>query len=76
MSDEDTCILQSAQTEIMQKITELNEITRKMQRIIGMMDPSSETFAKMYDMLPYPHTTVYIAVIILKIEIYEKVLMF
>ncbi|XP_058790777.1 centrosome-associated protein CEP250 [Phymastichus coffea] len=55
LSEEDTLTLKCKQEELMQKIGELNEITRKIQRAIGMIDPSSITFAKMFEMLPYPH---------------------
>ncbi|XP_031787536.1 centrosome-associated protein CEP250 [Nasonia vitripennis] len=56
LSEEDTIILRDKQTEVMRKVGELNDITRKLQRIIGLVDPSTPTFAKMFELLPYPHT--------------------
>lgn len=58
LSEEDTILLRDNQEELLCKIGELNEITRKIQRAIGMVDPSSLTFARMFDMLPYPHKPV------------------
>lgn len=56
LTEEDTIALRDTQTSVMQKIGELNDITRKLQRTIGLIDPSSHEFAKMFEMLPYPHT--------------------
>lgn len=39
----------------MAKLGEFEKITRKLQRLLGLADPSSQTFAKMFGMLPYPH---------------------
>ncbi|KAJ8668695.1 hypothetical protein QAD02_010358 [Eretmocerus hayati] len=55
LSEEDTMRLTELQTEIMEKIGELNDITRKLQRTFGLTDPSSLTFAKMFELLPSDH---------------------
>ncbi|XP_011495617.1 PREDICTED: uncharacterized protein LOC105360420 [Ceratosolen solmsi marchali] len=56
LTEEDTVVLKNAQTSVLEKIGELNEITRKMQCTIGLVDPSDQTLTKMFQMLPYPHT--------------------
>lgn len=55
LSQEDTLLLSEKQDNINTKLAQLDEMTRKVQRIIGLSDPSSYTFAKMFQMLPYPH---------------------
>lgn len=55
MSQEDTILLSEKQENINTKLAQLDEMTRKVQRIIGLSDPSSYEFAKMFEMLPYPH---------------------
>ncbi|XP_054010205.1 uncharacterized protein LOC128893345 [Hylaeus anthracinus] len=56
LTAEDTMAIQSKQNEIMSKLAEFEEITRKVQRSLGLSDFSSVTFSKMFDMLPYPHS--------------------
>ena len=49
-------LLAEKQDNVNIKLAELDEITRKIQRIIGLSDPSSHTFANLFNMLPFPHT--------------------
>lgn len=49
-------MIKEKQASLMTKMQEFDDITRNIQRIVGMADPSSQTFAKMFDMLPYPHS--------------------
>ncbi|XP_076622533.1 uncharacterized protein LOC143342482 [Colletes latitarsis] len=56
LTEEDTLMIQTKQEEVMTKLAEFEQITRKLQRSIGLTDFSSGTFSKMFDMLPYPHT--------------------
>ncbi|XP_014209648.1 myosin-9 [Copidosoma floridanum] len=55
LSVEDTANFREVQTRLMSNVAKLNNITRKLERTIGVLDPSTRTFAKMFDMLPYPH---------------------
>ncbi|CAD1477879.1 unnamed protein product, partial [Heterotrigona itama] len=52
LTDEDTLIIHEKQDEVMRKLTEFEQITRKLQRLLGLSDISSTTFAKMFDMQP------------------------
>ncbi|KOX69378.1 Outer dense fiber protein 2 [Melipona quadrifasciata] len=52
LTDEDTLIIHEKQDEVMKKLTEFEQITRKLQRLLGLSDISSTTFAKMFDMQP------------------------
>lgn len=52
LTDEDTLIIQEKQDQVMKKLTEFEQITRKLQRLLGLSDISSTTFAKMFDMQP------------------------
>lgn len=52
LTDEDTLIIHEKQDEVMKKLTEFEQITRKLQRLLGLSDISSTTFAKMFDMHP------------------------
>ncbi|XP_031846794.1 uncharacterized protein LOC116433151 [Nomia melanderi] len=56
LSEEDTLLLKTKQEEVMTKLAEIEEITRQLQRTLGLTDFSSLTFSKMFDMLPYPHS--------------------
>ncbi|XP_033340204.2 uncharacterized protein LOC117228521 [Megalopta genalis] len=56
LSEEDTQLLQRKQDELLAKMAEVEQITRKLQSMLGLTDLSSLTFSKMFDMLPYPHT--------------------
>lgn len=49
-------MIQEKQASLLKKMQEFDEITRKIQRVVGLSDPSTRTFAKMFQMLPYPHT--------------------
>lgn len=40
----------------MLKLAEFEQMTRKLQRLLGLTDPTSETFSRMFGLLPYPHT--------------------
>lgn len=51
-------LLKTKQEEVMTKLAEIEEITRHLQRTLGLTDFSSITFSKMFDMLPYPHSKV------------------
>ncbi|XP_026669479.1 uncharacterized protein LOC108625182 isoform X3 [Ceratina calcarata] len=53
LTDEDTLIIQEKQDEVMKKLAEFEQITRKLQRLLGLSDFSSTTFAKMFDMQPF-----------------------
>ena len=55
LTEEDTLAIQTKQNDVMAKLSEFEEITRNVQRLLGLTDVSSFTFAKMFDMLPYPH---------------------
>ncbi|XP_076286270.1 uncharacterized protein LOC143211965 isoform X2 [Lasioglossum baleicum] len=56
LSEEDTQLLHSKQDELLAKMAEVEQITRKLQSMLGLTDLSSVTFSKMFEMLPYPHT--------------------
>ncbi|XP_076749184.1 uncharacterized protein LOC143422421 [Xylocopa sonorina] len=53
LSDEDTLIIREKQDEVMKKLGEFERITRKLQRLLGLTDFSSATFAKMFDIHPF-----------------------
>ncbi|KOC63411.1 Outer dense fiber protein 2 [Habropoda laboriosa] len=53
LTEDDTLVIHEKQDEVMKKLAEFEEITRKLQRLLGLADHSSTTFAKMFDMLPY-----------------------
>lgn len=55
LTQEDTLKIKEKQESVMTKLGEFEKITRKLQRLLGLADPSSQTFAKMFGMLPYPH---------------------
>ncbi|XP_066592654.1 myosin-11-like [Prorops nasuta] len=55
LTQEDTIAIQEKQEDVMTKLGEFEAITRKLQRLLGLSDPSSYTFAKMFGMLTYPH---------------------
>ncbi|XP_046465329.1 myosin heavy chain, fast skeletal muscle [Neodiprion pinetum] len=55
LTQEDTLKIKEKQESVMTKLGEFEKITRKLQRLLGLADPSSQTFAKMFEMLPYPH---------------------
>ena len=55
MTDEDARQIEEKQTLLMTLMREFAEITKNLQRLVGLADPSDKTFAKMFDMLPYPH---------------------
>ncbi|XP_020708167.2 myosin heavy chain, non-muscle [Athalia rosae] len=55
LTEEDTLKIKEKQESVMSKLGEFEKITRKLQRQLGLADPSSQTFAKMFEMLPYPH---------------------
>ncbi|XP_043521421.1 uveal autoantigen with coiled-coil domains and ankyrin repeats protein [Frieseomelitta varia] len=61
LTDEDTLIIHEKQDEVMKKLTEFEQITRKLQRLLGLSDISSTTFAKMFDMHPVMKPTAIIA---------------
>ncbi|XP_024936584.1 uncharacterized protein LOC107263492 isoform X1 [Cephus cinctus] len=54
LTQEDTLKIKDKQESIMAKLGEFEKITRKLQRLLGLADPSSRTFAKMFEMHPYP----------------------
>ncbi|XP_043795581.1 FK506-binding protein 5 isoform X2 [Apis laboriosa] len=53
LTDDDTLIIHEKQDEVMKKLAEFEQITRKLQRLLGLTDISSSTFAKMFDMQPF-----------------------
>ncbi|OAD52684.1 Outer dense fiber protein 2 [Eufriesea mexicana] len=53
LTNEDTLTIQQKQDEVMRKLSEFEQITRKLQRLLGLTDFSSTTFAKMFDMQPF-----------------------
>ncbi|CAK9797487.1 Outer dense fiber protein 2 [Anthophora quadrimaculata] len=53
LTDDDTLVIHEKQDQVMKKLAEYEKITRKLQRLLGLADHSSTTFAKMFDMLPY-----------------------
>lgn len=58
LTEEDTLAIETKQTNVMSKLAEFEEITRNVQRLLGLTNVSSSTFAQMFDMLPYPHSKV------------------
>ncbi|XP_076675923.1 uncharacterized protein LOC143373032 [Andrena cerasifolii] len=56
LTEEDTLAIETKQNNVMSKLAEFEEITRNVQRLLGLTDVSSSIFAKMFDMLPYPHS--------------------
>lgn len=56
LTAEDTLAIQSKQDKVMNKLAEFEQITQKLQRLLGLTVFSSLTFSKIFDMLPYPHT--------------------
>ncbi|XP_076385939.1 uncharacterized protein LOC100881157 [Megachile rotundata] len=62
LTEEDTLAIQSKQDEVMRKLAEFEEITRKLQRLLGLADYSSTTFAKMFDMIPHPTSKLSLAI--------------
>ncbi|XP_023319382.1 outer dense fiber protein 2 [Trichogramma pretiosum] len=58
LTKEMTSELSTVQGELAEKLCKMNSITRKLERLMGLVDPGTETFAKMFDMKPFPHDTV------------------
>ncbi|KAI4486035.1 hypothetical protein M0804_006524 [Polistes exclamans] len=56
LTDEDTIVIQKKQEDLMSKLAEFEQMTRKLQRLLGLTDPTSETFSKMFGLLTFPHT--------------------
>ncbi|KAL2729579.1 hypothetical protein V1478_005869 [Vespula squamosa] len=56
LTDDDTILIQKKQEDLMYKLAEFEQMTRKLQRLLGLTDPTSETFSRMFGLLPYPHT--------------------
>ncbi|XP_046833716.1 uncharacterized protein LOC124430761 [Vespa crabro] len=56
LTDDDTVLIQKKQEDLMLKLAEFEQMTRKLQRLLGLTDPTSETFSRMFGLLPYPHT--------------------
>ncbi|XP_043285787.1 uncharacterized protein [Venturia canescens] len=56
LTDEDTKMIQEKQASLLKKMQEFDEITKNIQRVVGLSDPSNRTFAKMFDMLQNSHT--------------------
>ncbi|KAF7387225.1 hypothetical protein HZH68_012902 [Vespula germanica] len=56
LTDDDTILIQKKQEDLMLKLAEFEQMTRKLQRLLGLTDPTSETFSRMFGLLPYPHT--------------------
>ncbi|XP_023289776.1 uncharacterized protein LOC105703467 [Orussus abietinus] len=54
LTQEDTQEIKRKQEDVMKKLAEIDNITRKLQRLLGLADPSSRAFAKMFEMLPRP----------------------
>ncbi|XP_012165049.1 uncharacterized protein LOC100646536 [Bombus terrestris] len=57
LTDEDTLIIHEKQDEVMKKLAEFEQITRKIQRVLGVSDISSTTFARMFNMQPIMRPT-------------------
>ncbi|KAG7189734.1 hypothetical protein KM043_017401 [Ampulex compressa] len=56
LTEEDTIAMQEKQNDIMSKLAEFEEITQRIQQLLGLTDVSSTTFAEAFGLLPYPHT--------------------
>lgn len=55
LTENDSTILKEKQEILMQKLGNLNELTRKLERIMGLTDPSADLVAEAFNLLPYPH---------------------
>ncbi|XP_034172409.1 uncharacterized protein LOC117600724 isoform X2 [Osmia lignaria lignaria] len=62
LTSEDTLTIQKKQDEVMRKLAEFEQITRKLQRLLGLADVSSTAFAKMFDMIPQPYSKLSLAI--------------
>ena len=58
LSIEDSCLLQEKQKILFQKIEDYEGIMRKLSNTIGLRNPSSDTFAKYFDLLPPSHKVI------------------
>ncbi|XP_015122418.1 uncharacterized protein LOC107044875, partial [Diachasma alloeum] len=56
LTEDDKLIVNTKTEEILSKMAELEDMTRMLQRILGLTDPTSEEFAKAFEMFPTsPH---------------------